>query len=293
MNIERFEDRLREYALLMRLHRPIGIYLLLWPTLWALWLAGNGQPPRGVVLVFVLGVILMRSAGCVMNDIADRKFDPHVARTRDRPLAAGRVRLGEAAGLGIALCLLAFALVLTQNPLTVKLSFVGVALAISYPFMKRFHHFPQFHLGAAFGWGIPMAYAAVTDALPPVAWLLFLGNVLWSAIYDTQYAMVDREDDLRIGVKSTAILFGERDRRIIGYLQVALLVLLFAVGLLSGRGWIYYVGLFVAAWLGLYQQFLIRDRQPAECFKAFLNNNGFGLVIFCGLLLDFLPAGFS
>ncbi|MFO1420306.1 MAG: 4-hydroxybenzoate octaprenyltransferase [Candidatus Competibacteraceae bacterium] len=293
MNIERFEDRLREYALLMRLHRPIGIYLLLWPTLWALWLAGNGQPPRGVVLVFVLGVILMRSAGCVMNDIADRKFDPHVARTRDRPLAAGRVRLGEAAGLGIALCLLAFALVLTQNVLTVKLSFVGVALAISYPFMKRFHHFPQFHLGAAFGWGIPMAYAAVTDALPPVAWLLFLGNVLWSAIYDTQYAMVDREDDLRIGVKSTAILFGERDRRVIGYLQVALLALLVAVGLLSGRGWIYYAGLFAAAWLGLYQQFLIRDRQPAECFKAFLNNNGFGLVIFCGLLLDFLPAGFT
>ncbi|MDS4042647.1 MAG: 4-hydroxybenzoate octaprenyltransferase [Candidatus Competibacter sp.] len=293
MNIERFEDRLREYALLMRLHRPIGIYLLLWPTLWALWLAGNGQPPRGVVLVFVLGVILMRSAGCVMNDIADRKFDPHVARTRDRPLAAGRVRLGEAAGLGITLCLLAFALVLTQNVLTVKLSFVGVALTISYPFMKRFHHFPQFHLGAAFGWGIPMAYAAVTDALPPVAWLLFLGNVLWSAIYDTQYAMVDREDDLKIGVKSTAILFGERDRRVIGYLQVALLVLLVAVGLLSGRGWIYYVGLFAAAWLGLYQQFLIRDRQPAECFKAFLNNNGFGLVIFCGLLLDFLPAGFT
>jgi 4-hydroxybenzoate polyprenyltransferase len=293
MNIERFEDRLREYALLMRLHRPIGIYLLLWPTLWALWLAGNGQPPRGVVLVFVLGVILMRSAGCVMNDIADRKFDPHVARTRDRPLAAGRVRLGEAVGLGIALCLLAFALVLTQNALTVKLSFVGVALAISYPFMKRLHHFPQFHLGAAFGWGIPMAYAAVTDALPPVAWLLFLGNVLWSAIYDTQYAMVDREDDLKIGVKSTAILFGQWDRRIIGYLQVALLALLVAVGLLSGRGWVYYVSLFAAAWLALYQQFLIRDREPAECFKAFLNNNGFGLVIFCGLLLDFLPAGFD
>jgi len=272
-------------------HRPIGIYLLLWPTLWALWLAGDGQPPRGAVLVFALGVALMRSAGCVMNDIADRKFDPHVARTRDRPLAAGRVRLGEAVGLAVVLCLLAFALVLTQNALTVQLSFVGLALAASYPFMKRFHHFPQFHLGAAFGWGIPMAYAAVTGALPPVAWLLFLSNVIWSAVYDTQYAMVDREDDLKIGVKSTAILFGKRDKRIIGYLQLLLLAVLVAVGLLADRGWIYYLGLIAAAWLALYQQYLIRDRDPDGCFKAFLNNNGFGLVVFCGLLLDYLPIG--
>ncbi len=291
MNIERFEDRLREYARLMRLHRPIGIYLLLWPTLWALWLAGNGQPPSGVVLVFVLGVALMRSAGCVMNDIADRNFDPHVARTRDRPLAAGRVSLGEAVGLMAALCLLAFALVLTQNVLTVQLAFVGLALAVSYPFMKRFHSLPQVHLGAAFGWAIPMAYAAVTGALPPICWLLFFGNVLWSVIYDTQYAMVDREDDLKIGVKSTAILFGEWDKRIIGYLQLALLVVLVGIGLLAGRGWIYYLGLFGAAWLALYQQFLIRDRKPEECFKAFINNNAFGLVLFCGLLLDYLPAG--
>ena len=291
MNIERFEDRLREYARLMRLHRPIGIYLLLWPTLWALWLAGNGQPPSGVVLVFVLGVALMRSAGCVMNDIADRNFDPHVARTRDRPLAAGRVSLGEAVGLMAALCLLAFALVLTQNVLTVQLAFVGLALAVSYPFMKRFHSLPQVHLGAAFGWAIPMAYAAVTGALPPICWLLFFGNVLWSVIYDTQYAMVDREDDLKIGVKSTAILFGEWDKRIIGYLQLALLVVLVGIGLLAGRGWIYYLGLFGAAWLALYQQFLIRDLKPEECFKAFINNNAFGLVIFCGLLLDYLPAG--
>jgi 4-hydroxybenzoate polyprenyltransferase len=291
MNIERFEDRLREYARLMRLHRPIGIYLLLWPTLWALWLAGNGQPPSGVVLVFVLGVALMRSAGCVMNDIADRNFDPHVARTRDRPLAAGRVSLGEAVGLMAALCLLAFTLVLTQNVLTVQLAFVGLALAVSYPFMKRFHSLPQVHLGAAFGWAIPMAYAAVTGALPPICWLLFFGNVLWSVIYDTQYAMVDREDDLKIGVKSTAILFGEWDKRIIGYLQLALLIVLVGIGLLAGRGWIYYLGLFGAAWLALYQQFLIRDRKPEECFKAFINNNAFGLVIFCGLLLDYLPAG--
>lgn len=291
MNIERIEDRLREYALLMRLHRPIGIYLLLWPTLWALWLAGNGQPPRAVVLVFVLGVVLMRSAGCVINDLADRHVDRHVARTRDRPLAAGRVGPGEAIGLAVVLCLLAFVLVLTQNALTVQLAFVGLALAITYPFMKRFHSLPQIHLGAAFGWAIPMAYAAVTGELPLVCWLLFLGNVLWSVVYDTQYAMVDREDDRRIGVKSTAILFGAWDKRIIGYLQLALLAMLIAIGLLTGRGWFYYLGLLVAAWFALYQQYLIRDRQPEECFKAFLNNHAFGLAVFCGLLLDYLPAG--
>jgi 4-hydroxybenzoate polyprenyltransferase len=291
MTIKLIENRLREYALLMRLHRPIGIYLLLWATLWALWLAGNGQPPRGTVLVFVLGVVLMRSAGCVINDIADRNFDPHVARTRDRPLAAGRVSLGEAIGLAGVLCLLAFALVLTQNPLTIQLSFVGLALAISYPLMKRFHHFPQFHLGAAFGWGIPMAFAALTNTLPPVAWLLFAANVLWAAIYDTEYAMVDRDDDLKIGLKSTAIRFGEWDKRIIGYLQLALLFLLVGIGLLTGRGGFYYLGLFAAGWLALYQQYLIRDRKPEDCFKAFLNNHGFGLAIFCGLLLDFLPQG--
>lgn len=291
MNIERIEDRLREYALLMRLHRPIGIYLLLWPTLWALWLAGNGQPPRAVVLVFVLGVVLMRSAGCVINDFADRHVDPHVARTRDRPLAAGRVSPGEAIGLTVVLCLLAFALVLTQNALTVQLAFVGLALAITYPFMKRFHSLPQVHLGAAFGWAIPMAYAAVTGELPLVCWLLFLGNVLWSVVYDTQYAMVDREDDRRIGVKSTAILFGAWDKRIIGYLQLTLLAMLVLIGLLAARGWLYYLGLLAAAWFALYQQYLIRDRQPEECFKAFLNNHAFGLAVFCGLLLDYLPAG--
>lgn len=291
MIIERLENRLCEYALLMRLHRPIGIYLLLWPTLWALWLAGNGQPPQGTTLVFIIGVALMRSAGCVINDIADRKFDPHVARTRDRPLAAGRVSLGEAMAVASVLCLLAFALVLTQNALTVKLAFVGLALALTYPFMKRFHHFPQLHLGAAFGWGIPMAYAAITDTTPFVAWLLFIANILWSTIYDTQYAMVDREEDLKIGVKSTAIFFGEQDRQMISYLQFAFMLLLLGVGLLTGRGWIYYLACFVAAWLALYQQYLIRNRAPEDCFKAFLNNHGLGFVIFCGLLLDFLPAG--
>lgn len=291
MNIDHLDDRLREYALLMRLHRPIGIYLLLWPTLWALWLAGHGQPPYEVTLVFVLGVVLMRSAGCVMNDIADRDFDPHVARTHDRPLAAKRVTLGEAVGLATLLALLAFALVLTQNALTVQLSFIGLALAVSYPFMKRLHPLPQVHLGAAFGWAIPMAYAAIRNELPLMAWLLFLANILWSVIYDTQYAMVDREDDLRIGVKSTAILFGERDKQVIGYLQTTLLALLALIGLLSGRGVIYYLGLFIAAWLALYQQYLIRDRKPDDCFRAFLNNNVFGMVVFCGLLMDFLPAG--
>ena len=289
ININRFDDRLREYALLMRLHRPIGIYLLLWPTLWALWLAGHGQPAQGIVLVFALGVVLTRSAGCVINDIADRDFDPHVARTRDRPLAAGRVSLSEAWGVALTLGLLAFLLVLTQNWLTIQLSLIGLGLAVSYPLMKRWHPLPQVHLGAAFGWGIPMAYAAVTDSLPLLAWLLFAANILWSTIYDTQYAMVDRADDLKIGVKSTAILFGSRDRHIIGALQIALLALLIVIGLLSGRGNIYYLGLFIAAWLALYQQYLIRAREPHSCFQAFLNNNAFGMVVFCGLVIDYLP----
>jgi 4-hydroxybenzoate polyprenyltransferase len=291
MTIEHVENRLSEYAQLMRLHRPIGIYLLLWPTLWALWLAGNGQPPRSSVLVFVLGVVLMRSAGCVMNDLADRDFDPHVARTRDRPLAAGRVSVKEALGLAIALCTVAFLLVLTQNALTIQLSFVGLGLAVTYPFMKRFHDFPQLHLGAAFGWGIPMAYAAVTDTLPLTAWLLFLANIVWSTIYDTQYAMVDREDDLKIGVKSTAIRFGKYDIQIIGNLQLALIVLLAGIGFINTMGRAYHLSLLIAGGLALYQQYLIRNRNPEDCFKAFLNNNSFGLVVFCGILLDFLPVG--
>lgn len=289
ININHFDNRLREYAQLMRLHRPIGIYLLLWPTLWALWLAGQGQPPQSIVLVFILGVLLTRSAGCVINDIADRDFDPHVARTRDRPLAAGRVSLQEALALVITLGLLAFLLVLTQNALTIQLSFIGLGLAVSYPLMKRLHSLPQLHLGAAFGWGIPMAYAAVSNSLPLLAWLLFAANILWSTIYDTQYAMVDRADDVKIGVKSTAIFFGERDRHIIGALQIALLVLLVVIGILSGRGAIYYLGLFIAAWLALYQQYLISAREPHRCFQAFLNNNAFGMVIFCALVIDYLP----
>jgi 4-hydroxybenzoate polyprenyltransferase len=289
MSLLPLEERLREYALLMRLDRPIGIFLLLWPTLWALWLAGQGQPQQHVVLVFTVGVFLMRSAGCVINDIADRDFDPYVARTRERPLAARRVSVPEALGLFVILCLTAFALVLIMNLLTIMLSLVGIVLVVSYPFMKRFHYFPQAHLGAAFGWSIPMAFAAQTGTVPIIAWTLFTANVVWSMVYDTMYAMVDREDDLKLGVKSTAILFRTKDRRIIGRLQALLFALLIAVGILGGLNWIYYLGLFIATWFALYQQYLIREREPADCFRAFLNNNWFGLVVFCGILLSYLP----
>ncbi len=290
MNLIQLENRLHEYALLMRLDKPIGAFLLLWPTLWALWLAGQGQPAKGVVVIFVLGVFLMRSAGCVINDIADRNFDPYVARTRQRPLAAQRLTVREAVVVFIVLCLAAFALVLRLNTLTVLLSLPALALAISYPFMKRFHHLPQVHLGAAFGWSIPMAFAALTGGIPLLAWLLFAANVVWSVVYDTMYAMVDRDDDLQLGTKSTAILFGTRDRQIIGRLQLLLLALLVLVGITGGLGWAYYTGLFAATWFALYQQYLIRNREPSQCFKAFLNNNWFGLIIFCGIVLDFLPA---
>lgn len=290
MNLIQLENRLHEYALLMRLDKPIGAFLLLWPTLWALWLAGQGQPAKGVVVIFVLGVFLMRSAGCVINDIADRNFDPYVARTRQRPLAAQRLTVREAVVVFIALCLTAFALVLRLNTLTVLLSLPALALATSYPFMKRFHHLPQVHLGAAFGWSIPMAFAALTGDIPLLAWLLFAANVVWSVVYDTMYAMVDRDDDLQVGAKSTAILFGARDRQIIGRLQLLLLALLVLVGITGELGWAYYTGLFAATWFALYQQYLIRNREPSQCFRAFLNNNWFGLIIFCGIVLDFLPA---
>jgi 4-hydroxybenzoate polyprenyltransferase len=289
MNLAKLENHLHEYALLMRLDRPIGSYLLLWPTLWALWLAGQGQPPQKVVVIFLVGVFLMRSAGCVINDIADRNFDPFVARTRQRPLAAGRASVREACWLFVILCLSAFALVLLLNTLTILLSLVGVILTVSYPFMKRFHPLPQVHLGAAFGWSIPMAYAALTGTVPFIGWLLFLANVVWSVVYDTLYAMVDREDDLQIGTKSAAILFGTRDRQIIGRLQITLLALLILIGILVGLGWAYYLGVLAGAWFALYQQYLIRNREPEQCFKAFLNNNWFGLAVFCGILVDFLP----
>jgi 4-hydroxybenzoate polyprenyltransferase len=287
INWHHLRDRARQYALLTRLNRPIGILLLLWPTLWALWAAAEGVPNLHVLTVFVLGVILMRSAGCVINDFADRRIDPLVRRTRDRPIAAGRVSPREALLLFAVLCLAAFALVLTLNPLTIKLAIVGVALAAIYPFMKRITYLPQVVLGMAFGWAIPMAFAAQTGSLPKIAWLLFVVNVVWSMVYDTMYAMADREDDLRAGVKSTAILFGEADRVIIGILQVLMLLGLLLVGQQLQLGRPYYLALMVATGLGIYQQILIRRREPAACFRAFLNNNWLGAAVFIGIALSY------
>jgi len=281
--------RIKEYALLMRLDRPIGILLLLWPTLWALWLAGNGHPDVRVFVVFVLGVVLMRSAGCVINDFADRDFDPRVARTQNRPLAAGRVRPREAIVLFGVLCLTAFMLVLTLNTITIQLSFIGLFLTATYPFLKRFTHLPQFYLGLAFGWGIPMAFAAQTGSVPPLAWILFLANVCWSVAYDTAYAMVDRKDDLKVGVKSTAILFGQYDRLMIFVFHIAMLLLLLWVGALARMGLEYHAGLAVALVLAIHQQRLIRWRDREGCFRAFLNNHWLGMAVFLGIALTYVP----
>ncbi len=280
--------KLKDYAQLMRLHRPIGILLLAWPTLWALWIASQGRPDPHVLVVFVLGVVLMRSAGCVINDYADRHFDPHVARTRERPLAAGRVSPREALALFFVLCLIAFALVLTLDRLTVLLSLAGAFLAATYPFLKRYTHLPQFYLGMAFGWGIPMAFAAQTGAVPGIAWILFAANVCWAVAYDTAYAMVDREDDLKVGVKSTAILFGRHDRAMIFVFHLATVALLALSGALAGLGLGYHAGLTVALGLAIYQQHLMRGRDRDGCFRAFLNNNWFGAAVFAGLAVDYL-----
>ncbi len=279
-------DHLKQYALLMRLDRPIGILLLLWPTLWGLWFASDGHPDPLVLFVFVCGVVLMRSAGCVVNDYADRDFDPLVERTRGRPVAAGRVSHREAILLFLGLCLTAFILVLLMNWLTIMLSFVGAFLAASYPFMKRYTHLPQFYLGAAFGWSIPMAFSAQTGEIPAIAWILFFANLFWSVAYDTAYAMVDRDDDLKIGVKSTAILFGKYDRLMIAMFHIACLVLLLWAGKIAGLGFYYFAGLTIALSLAAYQQWLIRDRQGPGCFRAFLNNNWFGAAVFAGLFLS-------
>lgn len=282
------KQRLLQYIHLMRLHKPIGIMLLLWPTLWALWIASEGKPDPLVLLVFVSGVVLMRSAGCVINDLADRDVDPHVKRTRNRPIAAGRVSPREALVLFAVLCLIAFALVLLMNRLTILLSLVGVVLAASYPFMKRYTHLPQVYLGAAFGWAVPMAFAAQTGDVPKVAWLLFTATVLWATAYDTMYGMVDREDDLKIGVKSTAILFGDSDRVVIALLQVLVFLALLLTGQAVGLHGYYYLGLLLAAGLAVYQQYLIRDRDPGRCFQAFVNNNWFGAAVFAGILLEYM-----
>jgi 4-hydroxybenzoate polyprenyltransferase len=284
---ERLLDRVKQYCLLARLHRPIGILILLWPTLWAIWLASDGKPDLLVLAVFGLGVVLMRSAGCIINDYADRGFDPHVERTKLRPIAAGEVSPKEALVLFVVLSLTAFSLVLLLNLYTILLSFIGAFLASSYPFMKRYTQLPQAYLGIAFGWAVPMAFAAQTNTIPPVAWILYTAVMLWALVYDTMYAMVDKDDDLKIGVKSTAILFGNYDRHIMAVLQVIILGLLIQAGLMKQLGWLYCLGLIVAAGFSVYQQKLIFNRDKKRCFQAFLNNNWFGLSVFMGIFLDY------
>lgn len=281
-------DRGLQYARLTRLHRPIGNFLLLWPTLWGLWLAAEGPPRPGVLAVFVLGVVVMRAAGCVINDYADRHLDGHVQRTRERPLATGAVSEREALALFVILCLLALGLVLTMNWLTIALAPVAVVLAASYPFMKRYTYWPQLHLGTAFGWAIPMGYAAQTGEVPAAAWLVLAASVVWAAVYDTEYAMVDRDDDLKVGIKSTAVLFGDHDRMIIGILQAAMTLLLIVIGAVNALGVAYYGGVIAAALLFAHQQWLIRDRDREGCFRAFLNNNIYGGVVFVGLVLHYM-----
>ena len=280
--------QLRQYLILMRLHKPIGVFLLLWPTLWALCIAAEGRPDPWVALVFVLGVILMRSAGCVINDYADMRYDPHVQRTRHRPLATGRVKPKEALILFAVLVSVAFALVLTLNWLTIALSLAAGFLAATYPYMKRYTYLPQVYLGLAFGWAVPMSFAAQTGEVPMAAWLLLIATVLWTTAYDTIYAMVDRADDLRIGVRSTAILFGDADRLIIAVIQVTTVLALVFVGQHLELGGRYYSGVAVAAVLMAYQQYMIRDRDGMQCFRAFLNNNWVGAVVFAGIIWQYL-----
>ncbi|CAJ1921233.1 4-hydroxybenzoate octaprenyltransferase [Aeromonas hydrophila] len=282
------KERGLAYVQLARIDKPIGTLLLLWPTLWTLWLAADGLPDLWTLLVFVVGVFLMRSAGCVINDYADRNFDGHVKRTAGRPLPMGKVKPREVLALFAVLALISFALVLTMNPLTIGLSFAALLLAVCYPFMKRYIPIPQLVLGMAFSWSIPMAYAAQANALPAVAWLVFLANLLWTIAYDTQYAMVDRDDDLKLGLKSSAILFGRHDKRIIGALQLLTLLILLLVGQLSELGSSYYWSLLAAAALFVYQQRLIRERQREACFQAFLNNNYVGALIFAGVVINYL-----
>ena len=287
----RLARRVSLYARLMRLDRPVGTWLLLWPALWALWVAGAGRPEPRVLIVFVLGVFVMRAAGCVINDFADRDIDPHIRRTRDRPLAARRVSPLEALVLFGILNLLALYLVTRLDPFTIKLAVVGAALTVSYPFLKRFFPLPQLYLGISFGgWSVLMAFAAQTGALPRVAWVLYVAAVLWAAIYDTIYAMVDREDDLKIGVRSSAILFADMDRFLIGVMQVMMIYALTLVGHNMEFGDWYYAGVAAAAALFLWQQWLIRRREPAGCLRAFLNNQYVGLVIFVGVLLQYTYA---
>jgi 4-hydroxybenzoate polyprenyltransferase len=277
--------RMELYAKLMRLDKPIGTLLLLWPTLWALWLAARAVPDVKVLAIFMLGTLLMRSAGCVVNDFADRDFDAHVARTRERPLAARRMSTREALLLASALVLIAFLLVLQLNRLTVLLSLIALFLAVSYPFTKRFFAMPQAYLGIAFGFGIPMGYAAVLGTVPPEGWWLLLANIVWTIAYDTEYAMVDRADDVRIGIRTSAILFGRFDVAAVLACYAAFLAIMAALGARIGLSWPYYAGLAAAAGLAGYQYLLIRARGPAQCFAAFLSNNWVGAAVFAGIAL--------
>jgi 4-hydroxybenzoate polyprenyltransferase len=287
----RLARRLQEYALLARFDRPIGTWLLLWPTLWALWIAGRGRPDPHVLIVFVLGVIVMRAAGCIINDFADRNIDPHVKRTRDRPLAARRVSPAEALALFAVLMLAALVLVSRLNRLTIELAVVGAALTASYPFVKRFFPLPQLYLGMSFGgWSIPMAFAAELGTVPKAAWVMYIAAVLWAVVYDTLYAMVDRDDDRKIGIQSSALLFADLDRLLVGVLQGVMLIALVLAGReLKLGGW-YAAGLWIAAVLFVYQQWLVRRREPAACLRAFLNNNYVGMAIFIGVALHYVYA---
>ena len=282
------KNKLHAVWLITRMDKPVGTYLLLWPTYWALWIASDGFPSMHLLWVFTLGVLLMRSAGCVINDFADRRVDGKVTRTKQRPLVSGAISSTEALVLFMVLVALALTLVLTLSWYTVGLSLVAIFLAILYPFMKRYTHLPQVVLGLAFSWGMVMAFAEARGELPLVCWLLFIANVLWTVAYDTMYAMVDRDDDINIGVKSTAILFGQHDKRIIAFLQLMTLALLFTVGEMEAFGWPYQLSLVIVAGLFSYQQILISNRVRERCFEAFLNNHLVGLVIFISLFIEYL-----
>jgi 4-hydroxybenzoate polyprenyltransferase len=283
----RYQRRIRDLIEVARLHRPIGIWLLLWPVLWALWIAGSSHPTPKILVIFVLGTVVMRSAGCVINDLADRDFDPFVKRTRDRPIASRRLAPHEALAWFLVLIAIALALVLQLDEKTVRMSVVGAVLAVSYPFFKRFFPLPQFYLGVAFSWGVPMVFMAEFGVIPRVAWILFFAGIIWAAIYDTMYAMVDRDDDLKIGLKSSAIVFGDMDKIIIGFLQLLMLYALYLAGTNMEFGYWYNAGLAGAAVFFAWQQWKIRDRKPASCFAAFLNNHYVGLSVFLGILLEY------
>lgn len=286
----RLARRIQEYVRLARLDRPIGIWLLMWPMLWALWIAGSGRPSPRVLIVFLLGTATMRSAGCIINDFLDRKIDPHVRRTRDRPLAARRVGPTEALALFALFAGASLWLVAKLDWLTIRYAFVGAILAVSYPLLKRFFPLPQFYLGLAFGWAVPMAFVAQMGVVPRLGWVMFVTAVLWAVIYDTLYAMVDRDDDLKIGVRSSAVLFADMDRLLIGTMQAIMLFALMLMGRQLEFGRWYFAGVAATAVFFLYQQWLIRNREPAACMRGFLNNHYVGMAIFIGILLEYVYA---